>query len=527
MSDLPPMPDFPSRRSLHGAGAAPDAVERAVADLQRHEAESIPEVPIPHHAQSISRSSVVSGQSDPRAGVWKRTEKPSPLRTNSQEKEPATDQAAAPPRRSLRDRFAEVAGQADNGHNGNPSDPQSNVTPLLGIPVGAGRVSVPGDSFTHGLTGAYSIITEGVFDEALTNTGLVPVVDVLSEGEPLDSQKAVDHHLFAVPQDVDSEEIEALAVSIWDDAAWAMPGCLRLVGEAYLRGPWRMEEEQRRSLGFAEHLTYAWIVETPRLRAPSRVEPGESVFGGSSSSDSAALVNDPWARAFPKGVPLGVEYKALLALVRMARRLGGALRISGSGVIMSPVPESAVNMAVYAPRWVSPDDMQAVLSSRYEGVIDSREITAQDVAQPSPQEVRRIALVMAATKPLDPDVAEVLKKAREEASRNPQRVDGYALVIPSNGVAQIMVEVHRVMRPPRVLRWESWTNGTIIEYRVRWIPAPGGQPVLSMMDPDPNPLVVEECAQAARVIEEVAVLVAQTTGGTIVDDDGFLVGIDD
>lgn len=515
-SESRPMPDFPSRRSLHGEGADPHALERALDSVREAMTGMIPLV-----GRSASHSAPASA--------------PSPTPTPSNEPAHRPPRSAAPQRRSLRERFAEIA------HSHEEAELSTPPTPSLGIPVGSGTMSLPGDSFSHALTGAYSIMTEGVFDKALTDTGLVPVIDVLEEGAPISRDQALSHHVFLVPDGVGGDEIEALAVSIWDEAAWAMPGTLRLVGEAYLRGPWRVDEAVRAELGIAPDLCRAWILETPRVRSmaapPSAVEPpahqpaaplgtaGGQGSGAERGSGLQPVVSaDPWAQAFPQGVPFGLEYKALLALVRMARRLGGALRISGSGFVWAPVPESAVHMGVYASRWVEPEQMRTLLSAHYQGVVDSRELSVQQPVAPSAQEVRRVQSVMAGAKPLSPEVERVLRQAREEAARQPQRVDGYALMIPYDDGGHLMVEVHRVMRPPRVLRWEPWTNSVIVEYAIRWQPAAGPAAFIPAAESNPSPERLAACAQAGRAIDALAGIVAQATGGTIVDEDGFLVG---
>lgn len=592
MTERPPMPDFPSRRSLHGAGADPHALERAIEEVREAMTGLIPKVTRHPHAEdtpselqvptaapaSVEEPSIApepapepetarqaepapAAESSPEAPpkaptsgwvpAWRslrshrETTRPTPkveapseeaagddgARTEilgradsagsssaSASSGSASSSAPTPKRRSFKERFAALENKTAQ------PDPPVPPTPSLGVPVGAGELSAPGDSFTNALTGAYSIITEGSFDPALTDTGLVPVVEVVEAGEPLTLEQAKTHHLFLVPDDVLSSEIEALAVSIWDEAAWAMPGTLRLVGEAYLRGPWRVDPEMAGELGIAPHLTRAWLLETPRVRAlpsppPTDGENGQGIPG-------APAVHDPWAVAFPNGLPLGLEYKALLALIRMARRLGGALRICGSGHVMSPAMESAVHMAVYAPRWVMPEELLGVVKEHYPQAIDSREVTLSAPLPPAPHEVRRVKSVLAGIKPLSPDIERVLKKAREEAARQPQRVDGYALMIdvPDNGT--VYIEVHRVMRPPRVLRWEAWTSGAIVEYSVRWTPVTGMHDLIALTDNNPSAERLENSAKAAAITEHLAIILSQVTGGTVVDEDGFLVAVD-
>lgn len=498
------LPNFPSRRSLHGKGADNAALERALEDLRAER---------------------------------RRTEAPTRL-------DKAVEEAKTPlRRRSLTERFAEMEKKRAALATGSlphvtradyrpspeptPQDVAIPPTPSLGVPVGAGEISLPGDSFEHGLTGAYSIIRDGVFDPALTDTGLVPVIEVIEEGDPLTVEQASEHHLFVVSPEITADEIEALAVSIWDDAAWAMPGTLRLVGEAYLRGPWRITPEHAAELGLPRDLTNAWLLETPRVRAYTRPEAPVAHNVPALTSLQNNTPHDPWAAAFPDGVPLGLEYKALLALLRMARRLGGALRIRNSGYVMAPIPQSAVHMGVYAPRWVEPGDLCAVLKPAFPQVVDSRDIEFSAPLPQSRQVISRVQSVLSGVKPLSPEIQEVLRQAREEAAKQPQRVDGYALLIPQRDGAQIVIEVHRVMRPPRVLRWEKWTNGTIIEYAVRWNSAEGLPGIISMMESDPDSQRLEQATRVSQLTEAIAVMVARATGGSIVDEDGFLVGFEE
>ena len=68
--------------------------------------------------------------------------------------------------------------------------------------------------------------------------------------------------------------------------------------------------------------------------------------------------------AFPEGMPIGLEYRVLEALHRMARRLAGGMRIAGSGYVMVPDADSAVNLTVYSPRWINPEDLLQAMRER-------------------------------------------------------------------------------------------------------------------------------------------------------------------
>lgn len=514
------IPNFPSRRSLHAKGADPHAIDEATAMASLPSRTDRPlSADLSPRAEHSARTDRPVGTDVSARAEFAAVEVEPPSASNSipvvtissnaevsvaeRELEADTvqegDAAPIPERRSMRDRLASTP----------PVNLDAPSTPLLGVPVGYGTVSTPGDTFAGGMTGAYTMLTDGVFNDELVSTGFVPVVDVVASGRLLDEKKATEHHLFVVSEEVEGDELEALAVSIWDEAKWVEPGRLRLSGDAFLQGPWNIDSDLSTSLGLPSHLNRVWVLECSRLRgrAPS----------------TELIERDEWAKAFPEGLPLGLEHKSLLALARMARRLAGALRIADSGVVMIPDPESAVHMAVYSPRWIDPIELLGRLRNDFPEIVDSREIPIETRVISSPREVQRIASVMAGVKPMPEDVAQVLKKAREEAARQPMVVDGYALVSPVAGGGKVTIEVRRVPSPPRVLRWEPWTNGVIVEYRLRWIPSGGMQTIAAALEKDISAEFAFERTVAAVDVERAAVAVAALTAGSLVDEDGFLI----
>ena len=126
--------------------------------------------------------------------------------------------------------------------------------------------------------------------------------------------------------------------------------------------------------------------------------------------------------------------------------------------------------------------------------------------------------------PVREDIASKIAKAREEleAQRNePQVVDGYALMSPIGNRSDMMIEVHAVPSPPRVLRWEPWTTGAIIEYQVRWLPGLAPTPGASSMSRTAR----LERLRSTQDVEKAAGLIATLVGGNVIDEDGFLVGL--
>lgn len=327
---------------------------------------------------------------------------------------------------------------------------------------------------------------------------------------PLPVELGLANHLFCVGASVEDDELEALAVSAWDEAHWVAPGRLHLRGGVELSGPWALPVNVRGPLGLGADLTHAWVVECE----PMRGEPAPPELAAS----------DRWASAFPEGLPVGLEYQVLLVLERMARRLAGAVRIAGSGVVMQPDPDSAVSLAVYSPRWVGPAELAEALAEAFPETIDSRELVA-DAQRESSRQSRRDAEaereLRSVVQELSDELREALARDREHALSAEQVVDGFALLSPIGNQSIMMVEVHQVEQVPHVLRWEEWAQGAVIEYRLRWLPK-GNVEV-------PESIVTRserlERMRSTRDIESAATIILGITGGAVVDEDDFLVSL--
>lgn len=429
---------------------------------------------------------------------------------NNRDEEPG-EQIAVPRRRSLRERMEQA-----------PSRHFDLAAAVAGDSAQLTSTSLSAITALSDLSTAFVVHDEGVS----RTSALAPIAAPLkttSPAGPLDLNCARSHHVFLLPDEVEPSEIEALALSIWDSAAWEGAGQLRLTGEARLEGPWTVDSASRRALGTPAAMPNAWILRCPP--SPRRPVPA-----------SLAEV-DEWARVCPEGIPTGLEYRVLSALKRIARRLGGALRVADTGEIIAPDPDSAVSLSIYTPRWLDPEDLLAELIEDFPKIIDSRRVPA-----PCPQAPHQLSPTgshqPSATSPqptlthdaqstlVRTDVAQKIAHAREVARERGQTeeasVCGYALLTPIANRSDLMIEVHPVTTPPRVLRWETWTSGVIIEYVLRWLP--GG-----------TALVPQRVSRAARLermrstrdIERAAARVVQAVGGSIIDEDGFLVALED
>ncbi len=321
-------------------------------------------------------------------------------------------------------------------------------------------------------TGTFTVADTGelVLDE-LAPLPLAPKVEI--ELGDLDLSEELKHHLLLLPPHVAPAELEALAISVWNEAGWLSPGELRLAQGATLQGPWTLTEENKTKLGLAKdsELTQAYELHAPIQRGSA---PPEDVKRFSTM-----------ARAFPNGMPVGLEERVLSVLHQMARRLGGTIKVAGSEMLLTPDPESSVNLRVYASSWLSPEDALELMGPHLPSVRQ---------AGPAP-----------------------------EASSGP-----YALLAPAGRRSQILIGVREEQIVPRALRWEMWAKEKVFLYEVIWA-APEDLMDLAIAPTRAGRL---ERRQATRAAETAAALLQhvlcspQRGGAAIIDEDGFLVHLD-
>ena len=478
----PPLPEPPAPTPVMGVPQATTAPQISGV----HEAG----VGIPPVAPSPTRTGVIQGVALP--GMTPRTEQ-----VTNRDEAPQ----ASPVRRSLKERMA-----ATPHSFADPTPMSATDNPLTQTNVGLATMTAT--------DAAFQIAADG---EVTSAEAAVPIAAAIEVSEPagvIDLADARAHHLFLVSESVDPAELEALAISMWDEAGWIAPGRLRLSSEAELEGPWTLDQPTRAALGTPASLTNAWVLRCPQAHARQQ---NNGVMG-------------EWDKAFPEGVPTGLEYRVLEALRRMARRLAGGLRIAGSGYVMVPDADSAVNLTVYSPRWINPEDLLSAMRERagFEQMKDARDIAPEAPKPPplTPAQVAQIEKLKAELGPVRKDIASKIAKAREEleAQRDqPQVVDGYALISPIGHRSDMMIEVHAVPTPPRVLRWEPWTAGAIIEYQVRWLPTSAPTPGAGAMSRTAR----LERLRSTQDVEKAAGMIATLVGGNVVDEDGFLVGLEE
>lgn len=287
----------------------------------------------------------------------------------------------------------------------------------------------------------------------------------------LDGGVAAAHHLLVLPGDIAPDELEALAVSRSADAGWAAPGELQLMTGVHLTGPWSLDGDVRTALGLPGWAEQAYLLLCPAQR------------GGPLPPELRGM--DPVVDAFPGGVPEGVEAEALGHVRAFARRLRGGLRLAGTGAVVVPDADSAVDLTVLAPVWLEHDACLQVLA----GVL--------------------------------PSVHSLLDDIPEELAGN--ELEGYAIATDTVDGDIVVVDVAGLEHPPTVLRGTDWAYGGVVAYEIRWRPSSPEQVFVARQ----APAVRHARAEAAAVIERAAAALHGIVGGEICDDDGFLVAPED
>ncbi|WP_193106507.1 hypothetical protein [Brachybacterium sp. FME24] len=202
-----------------------------------------------------------------------------------------------------------------------------------------------------------------------------------------------------------------------------------------------------------------WTMDTPRVRE----DPAPEGMGDSHG----------YARAFPAGLPFGVERRALDLLWSLGRRLYGAV-VTDDGNRLEPHPFHVRDLTVVSPHALAPESLAQLLA------------------------------------PLEPEAE--LDEIPEGTPRT-----GYSATIPLPDGDEISVRVSRSTRPTALAEL-SWLDSAVA-YELVHLPADGEEDALE----SPDAATADRWSLAYRRVGLIAGLLTETVGGYIVDLEGFLV----
>ena len=195
-----------------------------------------------------------------------------------------------PKRRSFRERLeAAPAGQAHDSARG----VQSSLSQTASHPLTETSMTSVGGM--HAFDTALRVNGTGEIrlDDHVARVSM-GATSAAREVLPLPVELGLANHLFCVGASVEDDELEALAVSAWDEAHWVAPGRLHLRGGVQLSGPWALPVNVRGPLGLGADLTHAWVVECEPMRGePAPPELAEALAEAFPETiDSRELVAD-------------------------------------------------------------------------------------------------------------------------------------------------------------------------------------------------------------------------------------------
>jgi hypothetical protein len=323
------------------------------------------------------------------------------------------------------------------------------------------------------------------------------------------------HHVLLVsPETAPPELVATLVRARIDDADLDLDGRAKIGRRSAIEGPYELDDSEISELGAPAELTHAYLLEAPSERDPE---------GFDAFVDPVLMAQ--WMRAFPGGPPYREEGDLVGLGLDLARRLGGTVRISGTGILMTPDPTRNIELMVWSPYWVESDDLEGLVAPVLPGA-------HLDLGRPH-EEPPASDDVPWELDPLDPladdldnalttDLMERLEKVAAAtdswAQRELEPADGYAVV--GDGGIVVGVQVETIV-PRWILRQladlPDVPNDRLVTYDIRWWPDDVGQLHLE------TPTAAHRIARSivGDTIRDVARVVSEATYGVVVDASGF------
>jgi hypothetical protein len=321
----------------------------------------------------------------------------------------------------------------------------------------------------------------------------------------LDAGLARSKHLLLLGADVTDDEVEALVLSRFPEAGRVNATVLALTPQAAVEGPWAVPDPA--ALGAGPDVTQAYAITVPVHRGEPVPEELRGLGG----------ILDAFADGPPEGHELAIVEFAQAA----ARRLGGAVRVAGTGALITPEP--GVDLAVHSEVWLHPDALVHVLTPALPGVALNLGPDAGAVATAAAPAPRPTPPTPAGIEDLDDGERAWIHAeadafdAHALAAESATEAYGAVCALPDGG--SVAVEVEAEVSVPLVLEGLDWARSGVIRYDLRWFPA----------DPEAyhsgriDAATVTARERATVLVEGAARALLDAIGGETTDDDGFLV----
>jgi hypothetical protein len=338
-------------------------------------------------------------------------------------------------------------------------------------------------------------------------------------------------HLLLVPQSTPDALVVDLVHARVEDSELAQTGRARVGRHSAILGPYHLDPDEARTAGVPGAWSTVYVLQAPRERD-----------AGGFAAYPDQTEREMWASAFPGGPPYREEGDLVALGVELARRLGGALRVEGSGAVLVPDTERFVDLTVWSHHWVDADRLLELLAPVLPGAhLDGPdpvgahrappgdvELWSVDPADPRAEEQER-ALDLALTDDLLTRIDEVAELMDARAAELDFVLDGYAVM----GDGGITVGVRREALAPlwvrrRLAELDSpgMPGGAmlvdsaaeaLVSYDVRWWPDDVAQ--LGVERPTLVHRIARETVRA--VMRATARVTAEAAHGVVLDAGGF------
>jgi hypothetical protein len=307
---------------------------------------------------------------------------------------------------------------------------------------------------------------------------------------------------------VSQEDVAELVRARVQGSNLAAHGEVKLGRHSRLTGPYEMTMEDAVDAAVPMPWTVAYAFHAP-------VEREDPPLPGVDDRDGFAF-------AFPEGLPWREEGRGLHLLVALARRLHGAVRVAGGGLVQ-PDPDRAVDLLVHSPHWLEPEAVLGLVQSVLPGAYLA--VEGEEWEGPSP-EVYSGAVILRETShdPLRPGELAALHAVADDHDmarmRSEDVLDAFAVIADvgptgEDGAVEVLVHVTEPGDP--AVAGQEWGEHPFVTYEVRWSCAEPEE--RERREPSESYLASRE--RVRPLVAAVARVVVEAAAGVVVDEDGF------
>jgi hypothetical protein len=318
-------------------------------------------------------------------------------------------------------------------------------------------------------------------------------------------------HLLLVPSTVHPDDVSDLVRARVPGSDLGRTGLAALGRHSRLTGPYELSMEEAVDAAVPMPWTVVYALSAPVEREDPPLPELDD--------------RDGFARAFPHGLPWREEGRALQLVVAMARRLHGAVRVTGDGGLIQPDPERAVDVIVHSPYWLDPDVLLGVVQRALPTA--RLEIEGADWSGPSDAAYSGAAVAdFLAEHPLSQqelaDLHHLADRQDLQALAGEDVIDGFAIAgelgpCGGDGAVEVLVHVGREREP--AVAGHPWSTSPFVTYEVRWASTAWEEREQRL----PSAGYVSSRERVQPVVRAVARVIVEATGGVVTDEDGFWV----